>query len=155
MTITANNEESDMSISALEGISLVSQITEGMKALTPRDIDRLTDVHPKLIQVIFLARHLTDTPFMVVEGVRTKELQEQYVKEGKSRTMNSKHLKQPDGYGHAVDLCGTEKKTSFEWSTLKKVAAAMETAAEKLSIKIKWGGSWTSFPDAPHFQLEI
>ena len=42
--------------------------------------------------------------FSVREGVRTPETQKEYVAKGVSKTMASKHLIQPDGYGHAVDL---------------------------------------------------
>lgn len=36
--------------------------------------------------------------------MRDIETQRKYLATGKSTTMNSKHLKQSDGYSHAVDL---------------------------------------------------
>ena len=42
--------------------------------------------------------------FAVDEGVRTVARQAALVKDGLTQTMQSKHLIQPDGFGHAVDL---------------------------------------------------
>jgi peptidoglycan L-alanyl-D-glutamate endopeptidase CwlK len=42
--------------------------------------------------------------FSVAEGIRTEDRQKELVASGKSKTMNSKHLRQSTGYGHAVDL---------------------------------------------------
>ena len=52
----------------------------------------LDQVHPDLQLVLSYAIKHID--FTVLDStIRTKEQQAQYVKEGKSKTMNSKHLK--------------------------------------------------------------
>lgn len=122
--------------------------------LSQRDVQRLNGVHPNLIKVLRLAAEYTETPFMVVEGVRTVQKQEQYIKAGRSKTMNSLHLKQADGFSHAVDLCGTNRSTAFTIKTLTEISKAVKLAADDLGIAIEWGGDWTTFKDYPHYQLK-
>jgi peptidoglycan L-alanyl-D-glutamate endopeptidase CwlK len=117
--------------------------------LSARDNQRLTGVHPDLVAVVRRAAELTTVPFVVTEGLRTKERQEQLVNAGASRTLKSRHLT-----GHAVDLAamvGTEVR--WDWPLYYKLADAMKKAALELNIPIEWGGDWKSFPDGPHFQL--
>ena len=65
--------------------------------LSTRDQQRMAGVHPDLVRVVERAR--LAVPFIVVEGLRTKERQAKLVAIGASHTMNSRHLT-----GHAVDL---------------------------------------------------
>jgi len=63
---------------------------------------KLKTCHPD-IQKVFneVIQHVDCT---VLEGVRTKERQEELVRTGMSQTMNSRHLEQNDGYSYAVDV---------------------------------------------------
>ena len=69
-----------------------------------KSLDNLVGVHPVLADIVQQAMRLQIMDFSVREGVRTPETQKEYVAKGVSKTMASKHLIQPDGYGHAVDL---------------------------------------------------
>lgn len=78
------------------------------------------------------------------EALRPLEMQTLYVKQGKSHTMDSYHLKKL-----AIDLnlfinaqlCSTNQiKPLGDWW-------------ESLSEKHKWGGNWITFKDSPHFEL--
>ena len=123
--------------------------------LSNRSLERLNGVHPEMVAVVKLAITISAADFMVVEGLRALETQKRYVAEGKSQTLKSKHLRQPDGFGHAVDLCGyAGGKALWDWPTLRKINDAMQEAAKKLGVKLTWGGNWKSFKDGPHFQLE-
>ena len=67
-------------------------ITEKSKwQLSQRSLDRLKGVHPNLVKVVKRAIEISKYDFMVVEGLRTKETQAEYVKKGVSQTMNSRH----------------------------------------------------------------
>lgn len=118
--------------------------------LSQRSIDRLNGVHPDLVKVVKRAIEISEYDFMVVEGLRTKATQAEYVKKGVSKTMNSYHLT-----GHAVDLAPLENG-SIDWNNSKgqfdSVAKAMKQAAKELNVKIEWGGEWR-FVDKPHFQI--
>lgn len=117
--------------------------------LTERDRKRLAGVHPDLVAVVEGAAEITPVDFVVTEGLRTKERQEQLVRAGASRTLKSRHLT-----GHAVDLAAkVGDEVRWDWPLYHKLAAAMKDSAAALGIEIEWGGDWKSFPDGPHFQL--
>ena len=117
--------------------------------LGQRSIDRLKGVHPDLVKVVKLALTKVDRDFTVGEGLRTIETQRKYVAEGKSKTMNSRHLT-----GHAVDLWPlVDGKVTWDWKYYYPLADAMKAAAKELNVPLEWGGDWTSFKDGPHFQL--
>lgn len=125
---------------------------KGKWQLSQRSLDRLVGVHPNLVKVVKRAIQISEYDFMVVEGLRTKQTQAEYVKKGVSKTMNSKHLT-----GHAVDLAPLENG-SIDWNNTKgqfdAVAKAMKQAANELGVKITWGGVW-KFVDKPHYQIEV
>ena len=117
--------------------------------LSERDRKRLVGVHPDLIAVVEGAAEVTQVDFVITEGMRTKERQEQLVRAGASRTLKSRHLT-----GHAVDLAAkVGDEIRWDWPLYHKLADAMKQSAAALGIEIEWGGDWKSFPDGPHFQL--
>ncbi|WP_211386595.1 M15 family metallopeptidase [Agrobacterium tumefaciens] len=71
--------------------------------LSQRSFARLDGVHPNLVRVVKRAIQITEIDFVVTEGVRTLEKQNDMVARGASKTMNSRHLKAANGYNHAVD----------------------------------------------------
>lgn len=75
-----------------------------MYQLGKTSLQRLDGVHPNLVRVVRRAIEITAQDFSVNEGLRTLERQRRLVASGASQTLNSKHLKQADGFGHAVDL---------------------------------------------------
>jgi peptidoglycan LD-endopeptidase CwlK len=117
--------------------------------LGTRSLERLKGVHPDLVKVVKLAIEKSEIDFTVGEGLRTIETQRKYVAEGKSKTMNSRHLT-----GHAVDLWPlVNGSVTWDWKYYYPMAEAMKNAAKELNIQIEWGGDWKSFKDGPHFQL--
>ena len=112
----------------------------------------LQGVHPDLVKVIRRAHEMYTTDaetFIVTEGLRTKERQEQLFKAGHSMTRNSRHLT-----GHAVDLA-IKLHGEITWATpaYKRLMLVVESAARELGIEIEAGGRWRTFQDYPHFQL--
>lgn len=128
-----------------------------MFTLSSKSLDRLKGVHPELVEVVKRAIEITPIDFMVIEGVRSVEQQKQNVAKGVSKTMNSKHLVQSDGYSHAVDL-GPLVGKQIPWddfSKFKQVSEAMKKAASELGVRITWGGDWKTLVDGPHYQIEL
>jgi peptidoglycan L-alanyl-D-glutamate endopeptidase CwlK len=77
------------------------------------------------------------------EVERTLEQQEIYVRAGRSKTMNSLHLKKCAADLHFFKngkLCYPEELGEF-W--------------ESLSPQNSWGGKWVSFKDSPHFERRV
>lgn len=122
--------------------------------------EKLATCHPDLQRLFNEAiKHVDIT---IIEGVRTKERQEELVHAGMSKTLNSKHLPQKDGYSYAVDAI----PCPIEWENwqrnylfagfIKGLAAAMKI---KLRIGADWDGDFTTkdqtFHDTPHFELII
>lgn len=134
----------------------MSSTAPGPGQLSPRDHARMTGVHPDLVRVIIRAR--TRVPFVVTEGLRTRERQAQLVSIGASQTMNSRHLT-----GHAVDLAywlddgdGVPEngEIRWDWPLYARMGEAVKQAAREEGVPIVWGGDWASFRDGPHFELD-
>ena len=116
--------------------------------LGTRSLQNLSGVHPDMQAVVKKAIEITGVDFTVIEGIRNIDRQRQLLKEGKSTTLNSRHIT-----GHAVDMV----PWPVDWEDLDRfetMAEAMKDAAEELEIPIVWGGDWKSFYDAPHFELD-
>lgn len=106
----------------------------------------LKGIHPDLRKVCDLALALSPIDFIIVEGKRSIETQKKYIKEGKSQTLNSRHL-----YGCAIDF--VDVGGSYDWERMHQIWMAFEQAGEHLGIPVEWGGNWKSFKDEPHVQL--
>lgn len=150
-----------------------------MYKLGKRSKKELEGVHPDLVAVVERAIQITEQDFSVVDGLRTLKEQEEYVRRGVSRTMNSKHLPQSDGFSHAVDLVPyVGRRVVWEWPPIYVVAAAVQEASAELRVRLRWGGCWcrldprrspevmveeyvakrrrsgrSAFPDGPHYEL--
>ncbi|MFN4092377.1 MAG: M15 family metallopeptidase [Brevundimonas sp.] len=112
-------------------------------ALSAHSHARLKGVHPDLAAAVRFAIQLTTHDFIVHDGVRTLARQRQMVAAGASRTLRSRHLVQPDGFGHAVDLVPyIGGKVRWEWKPLYAIAAAMREAAIEWKVDLIWGGVW-------------
>lgn len=119
-------------------------------ALAQRSVDKLRGVHPDLVRVVNRAIQLTPIDFGITCGTRSQEEQRRLVAEGKSRTMNSRHLT-----GHAVDVVALiNGRASWDFKHYGQIAQAFKHAALELGIAIVWGGDWRTFKDGPHFELD-
>ena len=132
-----------------------------------RSIENLRGVHPQLAAAVLWAMANGEHDFLVAEGLRAYDRQVTLVAEGRSKTMNSKHLEQTDGWGHAVDLYPTGYKSVSEIPDVawEMVATSMRKAAFDLGLELTWGNDWDGdgvpialdpdehFVDKPHWQL--
>lgn len=117
--------------------------------LGDRSTKNLVGVNSDLVRVVKRALELSPVDFTVIEGLRTKERQAELMKQGFTRTLNSRHI-----IGEAVDIV----PLPVDWNNPKPfglVAEAMKKAADELGVKITWGGDWKSFVDLPHYQIEV
>lgn len=103
----------------------------------------LAGVHPRLVEVVERAITYTAQDFTVHDGLRREAEQRQLVARGASKTMASKHMKQADGFGHAVDLVPwINGKPRWEWKPIFQIAVAVKRAATELGVRLTWGGVW-------------
>lgn len=112
-----------------------------------KSLERLKGVHPDLVKVVTRALELSSVDFSVSEGLRTKERQAELVKQGVSRTMNSRHIT-----GHAVDLYPVSNPDN-KWTPedFAPIVKAMKEAAKELNISVVHGADWGW--DHPHHEL--
>lgn len=79
------------------------------------------------------------------EAFRTIEQQEIYVRTGKSKTMNSRHLQRL-----AVDFnFFINGKLVYDKAKIASLGAYWES----LHVNNKWGGNFVGFTDVPHFEM--
>jgi peptidoglycan L-alanyl-D-glutamate endopeptidase CwlK len=105
----------------------------------------LSFVIPELARVVGRAIELTTVDFTVTQTIRSLAEQQDAVKTGHSRTMQSLHLKQPDGYAHAVDLAAwVNGEISWADDLYADIALAMDKASTEQGVAqhIRWGGAW-------------
>jgi hypothetical protein len=102
-----------------------------------------------LLDVTELIRHATDAGFVVTGGelARTPEQQAIYFKNGRSKTMNSVHLKRC-----AIDL-NFFKDGKIIWD--KSTLAPLGQYWESLHVKNRWGGNFSNLVDCPHFERNV
>lgn len=121
-----------------------------MFKLSKYSLGKLQGVKQPLVDVVKKALEISEIDFGISEGVRSLERQKQLYADGKSKTMNSRHLT-----GDAVDVYAwVNGYVDWNFSNYEKIAKAMFKAAEELDVEIEWGGMWTSLKDGPHFQLK-
>lgn len=128
-----------------------------MFVLSKRSAERMDGLHPLLYSCVCLAlRKYSKQDFLVAEySVRDKSIQKRLVSQGFSKTMNSKHLKQNDGYSHAVDLypCGGFKSIeSIPDKAWQEVVLSMSKASADLGISLEYGYDWGW--DKPHYEIK-
>ena len=139
-----------------------------MYKFSQRSKDRLKGVHPDLVMCVQQAMDKQIMDFSVVEGLRSQERQQDLFNKGFSKTLKSKHLRQSDGFGHAVDLypypinmAKVNNNDVREIARFSLLAGVVLSCAYDIGITVVWGGDWDSdgqtldhsFFDAPHFQL--
>ena len=128
-----------------------------MPNFSKRSLASFNTVHPKLQKILIEAIKRTD--FCILEGHRDKETQDMYFKNGRSKLKwpNGEHNKMPS---RAVDVCPFPIDFTNRDAFIA-LASVMKEEAERLGIKIRWGGDWDNdgdwkderFSDMPHFEL--
>lgn len=121
-----------------------------MYKFSNRSLNNFKGVDERLVNLMVEVLSISPHDFGITEGLRTIEKQKEYVRTGKSQTMNSYHLK-----GKAVDIVVyKDGKATWELKYYKEVADIVKKIAVEKGLKITWGGDWKTLVDGPHFQIE-
>lgn len=105
----------------------------------------LVGVHPTLTDVAELAIRYTSQDFTVYDGLRTDAEQRLLLQRGATKTLDSYHKKQADGFGHAMDLVPfIGGRPVWDWDGVYRIAMAVDRAATELGVadQITWGAVW-------------
>lgn len=115
-----------------------------------RSLGNIEGIDYRLVILLGLMLEHSPYDFIVSEGVRTIERQKQLVAEGKSKTMNSKHLT-----GEAFDIAILDENGKVTWEKKYYVAFAEQFVrlANRLGFNVECGCYWQNFVDCPHFQI--
>lgn len=134
---------------------------------------RLSTCHPRLVEVAERAIIRTPIDFTIIHGFRDRELQNELVAQGLSKTPwpKSQHnfrILQGGGESYipqakALDF-GPWINGTVPWDdelAFARVAGVFDACAAELGIEIEWGGDWDddgsstdqSFMDLGHIQL--
>jgi len=130
--------------------------------------ERLQGVHPSLVKILELTDHLLkDKTIVIIEGVRTQQQQQDRYDQGRTKpgrivtnSLKSKHLRQIDGYGHAIDIA-IQENGKIDWNNLDLfdlLRITMVEAARQLGIKnFRSGADWDkdNIPDYKEVQSYI
>jgi peptidoglycan LD-endopeptidase CwlK len=134
--------------------------------LTTRDETRLSDIDEKLASVVRRAAETCPNPFMVTEGRRTQQRQDDLYAQGRTKpgkivtwTKDSKHIK-----GEAVDVAPLADDGSIPWGDIPRfdeIAQHMFAAAKLYGVNLRWGADWDrdgqvrerGESDSPHFEI--
>jgi peptidoglycan L-alanyl-D-glutamate endopeptidase CwlK len=142
-----------------------------MPTFSKKSIELLEQIHPDLQAVLVQALHFVDFEILP-STVRTIVEQKAYFDTGKSKTMNSLHLKRtwPEyankEYTAAVDIApypvdwNNKERFNYLGGLIIGIANMMFLRGE-IKHAIRWGGDWNgnnnpadeSFYDGPHFEL--
>lgn len=122
----------------------------------------LKQAHPDLRRLFIRVNQIVQCT--ILGTGRTVRDQELNVKKGLSKTMDSKHLIQSDGFAHAVDAA--PDPVNFEGAEYNKdliyFSGIVMGVAQELGIRIRCGCDWNRngkvsderFIDLDHFELE-
>lgn len=120
--------------------------------------EKLRTLHPTLSRLVRAVAEAWDV--VILETSRTADRQAELVAQGKSQTLQSKHLVQPDGYAHAIDLA----PMPVDWNGLPRwyyFGGYCLALAKSMGIEAVWGGDWNGntqvvdqhFNDLDHLEL--
>lgn len=121
-------------------------------------LKKLEGVDKRLVEVLKEAISISPVDFTIVEGIRTMERQKELVKEGKSKTLKSKHLS-----GKAVDFAPCIRGcVSFNEKDAIFLSGFILAVARIKGLKVRVGSIWdhesitdNSFVDAFHVELVV
>lgn len=120
-----------------------------------RSESNLVGVNPTLVACARRALDISPVDFTIIEGLRNVDRQRELVAQGKSQTMQSRHID-----GCAVDILPVG--STWKVAEFMPVLKAFKQAADELGIVLRFGVNWkhdptlpieTKFVDAPHIEL--
>ena len=118
-----------------------------MNSFSNKSKERLDTCHPDLIRLFNAV--LKDKDCTILEGHRSRLRQEKLLVEGKTQTLRSNHLHSPS---LAVDVM----PYPIDWDDRlgqHEFATMVYDKAIELGIKVRWGGRFKNFYDAPHWEI--
>lgn len=116
--------------------------------LTPADQRKLVGLNKNLVALVHRVALVAPVPFLVVEGLRTKQRQRELFAAKKTKTLNSKHI-----IGRAVDVVPiVDGALSWKWDDFMPLVECAKRCASDMSLPMTFGYDWGW--DAPHWEMK-
>jgi peptidoglycan L-alanyl-D-glutamate endopeptidase CwlK len=128
--------------------------------------EKLSQVDDALKETAVLALSWELMDFAIIEGIRTRDKQNEYFNSGKSKVQwpNGAHnIQEPGDKSRAFDVAPViNGKISWKKDHCLVLAGIMLAAAKSLGHSIRWGGNWDmdgepitdqSFQDLVHYEI--
>jgi len=170
-TVMSDKEQakSDLEIAIVENhlkSTLRGLPTRGNYKFSATSKKRLATCHPDIQKVLKLAIRYID--FSVIQGTRSKALQDKYFAQGTS------HVKYPNSYHNCLiehvkedlrpkgdltkpcSLAVDVGPVPLHWNDIDsfvELARVIKICAKRLEVDLEWGPDIWNFKDYPHFQL--
>ena len=120
--------------------------------------ERIAKLHPKVRQpfteFITECENTFNITLRIVQGLRTINEQNALYAQGRttkgSIVTNAKGGQSFHNYGLAIDIAELDAKGQINWNY---DMSKLKPIADKYNII--WGGSWKSFKDLPHFEMNF
>ena len=168
-------KEGEIILTTEETGTVEKEFIKPVYSFSQTSLDKMSKVHPKLVEVMKEAIKNSPFDFRITDGARTAEEQNALYQLGRSKPgrkvtncdgykAKSNHQIKSDGFGHAVDIfpCGIvengeyRKFTSEEGYDDKKLKIISEhilKIAKEKGVNIEGGGNW-KMHDTPHFEIK-
>jgi len=125
-----------------------------------KSLNRLQGVHPDLVRLCKEVIKVSPIDFGIAQGVRTMQEQRELYAQGRTKpgpivtwTLDSDHLIQKDGYGHAIDFaCYIGDQLTWAEKYYDEVSDVFQKKADELGLKIDRGSTWKR-KDRPHIAI--
>jgi peptidoglycan LD-endopeptidase CwlK len=117
----------------------------------PQSEALLAQINPQLADLMRRVEAQMPDAFEISEGMRDAARQRELVAQGKSQTLNSRHLT-----GNAVDIHVTNPDGSVNWDfeAYRPIADRAKALAAEMGLPdFVWGGDWKTLKDGVHFQV--
>lgn len=123
-----------------------------------KSLEKIKLLHPNLQEILFKAIEITPIDFSITETHRSVETQKKYVKDGKSKTMNSLHCKLP---AEAFDFMPClDGKVNNNRDDVLFLAGFFVSIGRMLGYNVRSGATWNKesiskndFVDGYHISL--
>ena len=122
--------------------------------MSNKSFNNFITLEPSLQLIVYALYNFWD--LVVLEGHRTIERQKELLKQGRTKTMHSKHLTFPSC---AVDIA--VYKYLDDVNQLYRLNGTIKLIADTLGVELRWGGDWdmdndtkdNKFNDLYHYEV--
>lgn len=123
-----------------------------------KSLSNLEKVHPDLDYLMHKTLEFSPHDIAIVSGMRTLDEQKELLSQKVTHTLNSRHLKQEDGYSHAIDFVPYNENGKACFDDIELFMHVLEVVrwqALELGYKIRLGANWSFVNEMYNVQQQL